>query len=209
MLRRLLGRSQSFCKGGSESPGSGAQCCDMRATPLLAFLTVAAAAVFSAVFAPSTNGAIRLHASIGPIKLGMSGAQVKRALGKPDAIVRRRYKGRRLVKYDYMLSKSWAVTFVQRKSRLTVVEVTTNHRAQRTRARAGVGTSEARLRRAHRGVRCRNVPVEPGGAPVERECVLSRPGRQTVFIIGVGPNPHEVLLVMVRNTRVVGVKRLR
>jgi hypothetical protein len=208
MASDAITRLKSFCKGPGGARGSGAQWHLMSRT-LLAITVVAAAALFAATFPASASAKVVPHRSIGPITLGMSGANVKRALGKPDAVVRRRYRGRLLVKYDYMLSKTWAVTFLQRGGKLTVVEVITNNKAQRTSAGIGVGSSEARLRRAHRAARCRNVSLEPGGAPVERECVLSRRGRQTVFLIGVGPNPREVLTIMVRNTRVVGVKRLR
>jgi hypothetical protein len=208
MRNRPISWLKSFCKGSSGAPASGAQWHYMRRTPL-AILLVVAAGVLAATLPAAASAKITPHRSIGPITLGMSGAKVKRALGKPDAVVRRRYRGRLLVKYDYMLSKTWSVTFLQRKRKLTVVEITTNNARQRTSAGVGVGSSEAKLRRAHRAARCRNVSLEPGGAPVERECVLSRRGRQTVFLIGVGPNPREVLTVMVRNTRVVGVKRLR
>jgi hypothetical protein len=174
-------------------------------TSLLFLLALGLAA---GALAPPAEAKIRTNHSIGRIALGMSGAQVRRILGKPDTTVWQRVRASRFVKYDYMMSKSWTVTLILRKGRLTVVEIGTTSPSQRTPAGAGVGISEGKLRKLHPGVRCRDVRPDPDSSPIERQCLFARNGRQTVFIIGVGPNPHEVLSVMVRNARLAGAKRI-
>lgn len=140
---------------------------------------------------------IRPHEAIGPISLGMTRAKVVHALGKPDFVRRTRPReSLTLVHYDYSMTKGWIVTL--RSGALRVVEVTTMVRSERTREGLGVGSSHGKLLRTYPRLRCRDVRPETGGTPVQRDCVLTRGRRQTVFVIGLGPNPREVLQVIVR-----------
>jgi hypothetical protein len=159
----------------------------------------AAALVFTGAFASPASARIRLHEGIGPISLGMTRAQVVRALGKPDSIRRTRPRANTtLVHYDYALRKGWIVTLMTRGGVLRVAEITAMVRRERTREGLGLGSSEEQLRRAYPTLRCRDVRPQAGMTPVQRDCVLTRERRQTIFVIGLGPNPREVLQVIVR-----------
>jgi hypothetical protein len=125
---------------------------------------------------------------IGRIDIGMTEAQVRARLGRPDFATPRRISfGRRYVELQYDDSH-FTVALVGRPGQLRVHSVATLHRTERTREGFGVGTREERLARHFgRRLRCTALPRDPIGGEVgprtTRSCVLGRgSGAETVFV---------------------------
>jgi hypothetical protein len=114
--------------------------------------TAAAVAVASSASgSPNDSVAIRPGVGIGPINLGMTGQQVRRALGRPSAVMTRRViDGRPYVKFQWGLG-DWNVGLLGRKGNRRVVLVGTALGRHRTPEGLGVGTRESRLWRELRG----------------------------------------------------------
>lgn len=132
---------------------------------------------------PNASELIRPGVGIGKVRLGMTQAQVRRALGQRLAIVNVRERRFGLVYleigYDY---SAYTVGFFGAPGRLRVVSVATSLRRERTRDGLGPGTSLRALRRVLRGERCRRRTV---GIFVgyQTECsVLAASGARTTFI---------------------------
>jgi hypothetical protein len=133
--------------------------------------------------APDASELIRPGVGIGKVRLGMTQAQVRRALGQRLAIVNVRERRFGLlyleVAYDY---SAYTVGFFGAPGRLRVVSVATSLRRERTRAGLGPGTFLRALRRVLRGERCvrRRVVTFVGS---QTECsVLAPSGARTTFI---------------------------
>jgi hypothetical protein len=128
------------------------------------------------------NELIRPGVGIGKVRLGMTQAQVRRALGPHMAVNARERRFGRLyleLAYDY---SAYTVGFFGAPGRLRVVSVATSLRRERTRTGLGPGTSLRVLRRALRGERCR-VRRGPQAAMFRTECVLHAPsGARTTFV---------------------------
>lgn len=154
------------------------------ALALVAVLALSAAAVAAA---PRPMRIVP-QVSIRGIGVGMTGAQVRRAAGRPDAEEVRSHPvlGR---------TKVWrygraTVTFDGRRSSSLVVSITTTSRSDRTATGVGVGSTEAAVRAAVAGARC---VTELG----YRHCVVGRQvaGRVvTDFSIGSSGRVTRVLL---------------
>ncbi|MDQ3823970.1 MAG: hypothetical protein M3321_12105 [Actinomycetota bacterium] len=145
---------------------------------LVAGAVAAALTTAAASARPSEAELIRPGIGIGGIRVGMSLAAVRRALGREEVVNvdRRRGFGTRYVELAWEYGW-WRVGFLVRGGRYRVVLVATQHRSERTRGRLGVGTSKAALRRAL-PVRC-DRRWHPG-----EWCVLRHPnGRRTVFVV--------------------------
>ena len=129
--------------------------------------------------APDSSELIRPGVGIGKVRLGMTQAQVRRALGRHTVVNRRERRFGSLyleLAYDY---SAYTVGFFGAPGRLRVVSVATSLRRERTRSGLGVGTSLRALRRALRGERCRRRTTVPYGI----ECsVPARSGARTSFI---------------------------
>jgi hypothetical protein len=132
---------------------------------------------------PDASELIRPGVGIGKVRLGMTQAQVRRALGQPHAVVNVRERRFGLlyleVAYDY---SAYTVGFFGAPGRLRAMSVATSLRRERTRSGLGPGTSLRALRRALRGERCRlRRAVEK---EMDRtECVLqASSGTRTTFI---------------------------
>jgi hypothetical protein len=152
-------------------------------------------ATFATLVAGGTAGAssqvIRHGVGIGKVRLGMTEAQVRGALGRPTAVVRRRvgFGGARLeLQFD---QASYTVVLRRRAEGFRVVSVSTIVARERTREGLGVGSLETRVRRAY-GARLRCEPLRTrawdstSDARVlisnSRNCVLATSGAtQTVF----------------------------
>lgn len=121
-------------------------------------LIVVAASILAAGTAdatPSRDALLRPGIGIGGIRLGMTFAQVRRVLGRPDAVLRQRPYGfgGRYTEYAWNGS-DWIVAVTGRGDRARVVSVTTALRRDRTRIRkVGVGSTEQAVRRGL-GARC-------------------------------------------------------
>jgi hypothetical protein len=122
---------------------------------LLVFALLAVVGVPSAAGSSSRSVPIRLGVGIGPINLGMSGQQVRRALGRPTAVIERRViGGRPYVEFDYGLGR-WNVGLLGRKGSRRVVLVGTGLERHRTPAGLGVGSTGRQIERRLRGSQVR------------------------------------------------------
>jgi hypothetical protein len=145
-------------------------------------------AATAAVPASARNELITPGVGIGPIKLGMTVAQVRKALGRP-VYTRGTDKGfgRLLIEYSYW-TDGYTVYLLRAGGKTRVVSVETTLRAQKTRQGLGVGSTERQLRRVYRGLRCKEVFPPGGGIIQDYECTVGpRQGRQTVFVFSREP----------------------
>jgi hypothetical protein len=118
------------------------------ALALVAVLVLGAAAAA----APARPPRIVPQVSIRGIQVGMTGDQVRRAAGRPDAVSTRSHPvlGRtRVWRYGRA-----TVTFDGTRSAALVVSISTTSRADRTAKGAGIGSTEATVRSTVAGVRC-------------------------------------------------------
>lgn len=127
----------------------------------LSIRVVLVAALLASVGVPSAAGSssksvpIRLGVGIGPINLGMTGQQVRRALGRPTAVIERRViGGRPYIELDYGLGR-WNVGLIGRKGSRRVVLVGTGLARHRTPQGLGVGSTAGQIERELRGSRRR------------------------------------------------------
>jgi hypothetical protein len=132
--------------------------------------------------------------SIGKVTLGMSEAELRRAMGRPRAIVHRQASfGLRSVEFQYGYA-DYTVRLVGRPGRLRVVGVGTTLARERTRTGIGVGSRERAVLRAYPSCRCdpmrvsRVAGVVYVGVRNPRTCTLFAPsGRRTTFMIYLRP----------------------
>jgi hypothetical protein len=132
--------------------------------------------------APDAAALIRPGVGIGKVRLGMTQAQVRRALGRHTVVnVRERRFGLTYLElaYDY---SAYTVGFFGAPGKLRVVSVATSLRRERTRNGLGPGTSLRALRRVLRGERCRRRLVT--SFSIHTECTVVAPsGRaRTTFM---------------------------
>ncbi len=156
------------------------------------------------VAAPSASGSteaslpIRIGHGIGPVNLGMTGAQVYRVLGRPRAVVKRKViRGQPYVEFEYQYG-AWAIGFYGPKGNRRVVLVLTGLKRHRTPEGIGVGSSGPQVRRAFRGLRertCNNPNVSFDW--------YQRRG-DTELVLHPGGHPIEVLAVDVRTRPALG-----
>ena len=160
----------------------------MRRTVLLTTTFAAGCAFLGLAAGGPAEGAsqatalIRPGVGIGKVRLGMTQAQVRRALGRHTVVnVRERRFGLTYLElaYDY---SAYTVGFFGAPGKLRVVSVATSLRRERTRSGLGPGTSLRSLRRALRGEQCRlrRVATFVGR---HTECTVSaRSGARTTFV---------------------------
>ena len=155
-------------------------------TLLLTLAAVVAAA--SAAAAPTSDALIRPGKAIGKARLGMSEADVRHALGRPLAVVRKRVGfGREEVELQYADGYLF-VHLRGPRSALRIVRIVTFQRSERTAAGVGVGSRERALLRAYRGkLRCSKLETERRAGTVfvvaDRTCTLAAGAARTVFRI--------------------------
>ena len=151
-------------------------------TRRIAFLALIGAAVVAAPSAsgsPSMSHPIRVGVGIGPVNIGMTGAQVYKALGRPRAVSERRVvRGQPYVELEYNFG-AWNVGLLGRKGHRRVVLVGTSLTRHRTPEGVGVGTTERQFWRQVRGegYRERNC----GDQFSTSQWVLRQGARETVF----------------------------
>jgi hypothetical protein len=162
--------------------------------PLFVATAVAAA---TAAAAPQSDLVIRPGQGIGKFRLGMTRAELLRAVGRPRYVVPRgRTFGLTTVEYQYGPGAEYLVTLVGRPPRLRVTSVSTVARRERTARGIGPFSSERALLRAYPAARCSRLRTENVGGVVvlmtlTRTCTLVTPsGRRTVFRTGwAAPEP--------------------
>jgi hypothetical protein len=152
---------------------------------LAALVLVAAVAVVvtsSAAGRTDERVAIRPGVGIGPINLGMTAQEVRRALGRPRAVITRRVIDRRpYVELEWGLG-DWNVGLLGRKGNRRVVLVGTALGRHRTPEGLGVGTRESRLRRELRGrIGERDCNPHMVGSVTDRQWFVRATNAETVF----------------------------
>jgi hypothetical protein len=170
-----------------------------RAAVLAAAVLTAAAAVASAAARSDATLVIRPGVGIGKLRLGMTEAQVRRAMGRPRFVVTRRAGfGLSSLEYQYGLAE-YTVRLFGRPGRLRAVRVGTTLVRERTPLRVGVGSSERAIRNAYPALRCEPLKTELFGSvrvvrTIQRECTLLAPsGRRTIFTTDVFEKGFEVV----------------
>jgi len=113
-----------------------------------AFLTIV---VLTVGLTPTASGSsersmpIRLGVGIGPINLGMTGQQVRRAFGTPWAVAERRLvRGQPYIELQWSYG-AWNVGLVGRKGHRRVVLVGTTVERHRTPQGLGIGSTEREI----------------------------------------------------------------
>jgi hypothetical protein len=149
-------------------------------------LTLTAAAVGALVIASAgsaTELTIYPGVGIGKVKLGMTAAQVQKAMGR-DFIVnnRKNIAGVHYIEYGWDFAH-WTVTFAQQSGSLSAVQVATDVHDQHTTKKVGYGTLWRALLRAYPGGKCAwGDHYSPFGYYVEY-LVAHRGGTQTLFTL--------------------------
>ena len=146
----------------------------------VAAVAVAALATAPATAAPERKALIVPGQQIGKVRLGMTFAQVTRALGRPTVVNRQVRTGLgRYVEYDWGWGE-WTVGFSGRGSSSRVSLIGTALQRERTREGVGVGSRRARVISVYRrsGVRCGIVRPYPN---TQEGCRLGPRSRETVF----------------------------
>jgi hypothetical protein len=158
----------------------------MRGLSSLLLTLAAVVAAASAAAAPTSDTLIRPGKSIGKARLGMSEVEVRRALGRPLAVVRKQVGfGRQEVEYQYADGYLF-VHLRGPRSALRVVRILTLQRSERTSAGVGVGSRERALLGAYRGkLRCTRLKTGRHGGVLfvvgDRTCTLTAGSARTVF----------------------------
>ena len=136
--------------------------------------------------------------SIGKLRLGMTPAQVVRAMGRPALRTGRR-AGFGLVVTDWEYGYGqYTVRFAGRAGRLRATRVATTVPRERTPRRVGAGSSERAIRRAYPQVRCEPLKTERHGSiqivmTIQRDCTLFGPSGRTIFTTDVFERMFEVI----------------
>jgi hypothetical protein len=165
---------------------------------VLVLLVGGVAVASSASGAPERSVPIRIGVGIGPVNLGMTGAQVYRALGRPRTVVERRtIGGRPYVEFEYGYGL-WSVGFLGRKGQRRVVLVLTALPRHRTPQGLGVNTPMRQVERQLRDARRRLC--DSRGTWIN--WYVRRGSTELVF--HPGGNPTEVVAVDVRTAPVLG-----
>ena len=147
--------------------------------------------------APTRDALIRPGIGVSKIRLGMTAAQLRKAMGPPESVIKTKLSfGRSRIEYQYAIG-SYSVHLTGRRGRERVVAVATWFAGERTRAGIGVGALETVARQKYAKLRCtphhRNTwPVGTFTGQVApyvqlgrlRWCYLPGPGGvQTVFVV--------------------------
>jgi hypothetical protein len=126
--------------------------------------------------------------AIGKVKLGTSLAQVKKALGAPEAVIHREQGpfGRQKVEYSWNFTE-WRIAFRFDRTGSRAVTIRSSIRSERTKEGVGVGTPQGRVETAFH-VRCTDAYAGAGnnvaGPFIGRACVLGKEGvARTSFLV--------------------------
>jgi hypothetical protein len=168
-------------------------------------LVLAVTALDSATARPSRDALVDPGRGIGKVKLGMTQAQVRRALGAHRSVARRRELGfgQRYVELQWGYGE-WSVGLQGRPGRMRAVMIGTTLRSQRTRSNLGTGSRIRDILRVYPQARCSGWAGLGSNSSKETWIVVRHPtGASTVFAaVGDGkadPGPLRVAAVMVRH----------
>ncbi|MDQ5820289.1 MAG: hypothetical protein M3540_02485 [Actinomycetota bacterium] len=178
----------------------------MRAVRLVGALIVLGCAVLAgpAGAAPARDALIRPGVGIGRIELNMRLAEVRRVLGKPTSIAKRRRLGfgSEFVEYRWGEAPNWRVGVLGRPGNQLVIMVATGLSRERTSTGVGVGSTYTAARRRLGAGRCR-INSKPGGLAYNAFCSIGLPGRtRTLFsFFGTCSLPPRTVIVCPTNRR--------
>lgn len=155
-----------------------------------ALVLAAGAALVAAATAGGSSQLVRHGVGIGKVRLGMTEAQVRAALGRPTWVVQTR-AGFGGVRRELQFGEAaYSVGLRRRVGGFRAVAISTILSRERTSEGLGVGSPETRVRRAY-GTRLRCEPLrtrQRQGSTTRalvsnrRSCALATPGRtETVF----------------------------
>jgi hypothetical protein len=158
---------------------------------------ILSAVAVPAAAAPHGDLLIRPGVGIGKVRLGMTTAQVRAAMGRPLAVLPQQASfGRQAVEWQYGYG-AYTVRLEGRRNALRVTGVTTTVLKERTAQGFGVGTLENRIERAYAGqIRCERLKTGTIGGSSHtilvldrnRDCVVTHAnGTRTVFVTWVKP----------------------
>jgi hypothetical protein len=143
----------------------------------------------SAAASPARDAVVRPGVSVGKIRLGMSEAQLRRAMGRPAYVAgRTKVFGGVRVEYQFGIDADYTVELRGRPGALRVVEVSTSLRSQRLPNGLGVGSRVRALRAAYRDrLRCTPFPTftDRGGTRIHgtSTCRLGTATGATLFLL--------------------------
>ena len=166
----------------------------------LAAALVAAVAAAPAGSTPARDALVRPGMGIGKVRLGMTLAQVRGAVGRPQYVNRRLRVGfgRTYVEYAWD-HRFLTVGFFVRGGQLRAARISTTSPRERTREGLGRGSRPRDIARRYRDATCR-YKYPPG---VEWITVVHPNGRQTMFVVeldGIGPVRRRVFEVVVKES---------
>ena len=154
---------------------------------VLVSVALGAVVTLEATAGSEASRVIRPGQAIGKLRLGMTPADARRAMGPPSAVVRRPAGfGLLSIEYQWRLA-AYTVRFVGARGRLRAVRATTVLRRERTPKGIGPGSLERDLRRAYPQVRCSPLRITITASiryvsNSGRECTLrTASGRRTIF----------------------------
>jgi hypothetical protein len=168
-------------------------------------LVVAAAVAVSAALTasgatgtPARDALVRPGLAVGKVRLGMSFAEVRRAVGRPQ-LVNRQLRvgfGRTYVEYAWDYGEL-TVGFFSQRGRLRAARISTTSPRERTGTGLRLGSRPRDIARRYSNATCR-YKYPPG---VEWVTVEHPSGRQTLFVIeldGIGPVRRRVNEIVVK-----------
>jgi hypothetical protein len=187
----------------------------MRAVRLVGALIVVGCAVTAgpAGAGPARNALIRPGVGIGRVELNMRLAEVRRVLGKPTSVAKRRQLGfgSEYVEYTWGEAPNWRVGVIGRPGDQDVIMVATGLAREKTRTGVGVGsTYKAARRRLGTRAHCR-INGKPGDLAYNAVCSIGLLGRtQTSFLFfGTCSLPPRTVIVCPTNRRTYTVGEVR
>jgi hypothetical protein len=161
----------------------------MRPSRVALAVVVSVVVTGAAQAASARDQLIRPGVGISKARLGMTTAQVRRAMGAPQAVTRKAGRfGRALLELQYGYG-SYNVLLSGPRGRERVIAVTTYFAGERTAQGVGVNSLEARAAKAYPGLRCdafttHRVSSKFAFRGLRRVCVLGpRDAPQTVFVV--------------------------
>jgi hypothetical protein len=138
-----------------------------------------AAGAAAAADGPHVQERIVPGRSIGKVSLGMSLAQVKKALGAAESVISREPGpfGRQRIEYSWSFTE-WRITFEVFRGRSEAVAIRSSVRGERTKEGVGYGTLATRVEQAFR-TECK--PTITVG--FWRACFVKGPGAAKTFFV--------------------------
>ncbi|MDQ3822474.1 MAG: hypothetical protein M3321_04450 [Actinomycetota bacterium] len=173
----------------------------MRPAVVLALLAAVLTAAATAAISQARSDGVALiqpGRSIGKLRLGMTPAEARRAMGRPTLTTSRRAGfGLVIADWEYGYAQ-YTVRFAGRPGRLRATRIATTVPRERTSRRVGAGSLERAVRRAYPALRCEPLKTQRHGSVqlvtmIQRDCTLFGPAGRTIFTTDVFERMFEVI----------------